>query len=144
MQDTESQPLWNHNLVTKPFVILYGVDNEKIFREAFIQRFQYRSSASATTPFNPAAAAVSSIIQESGVKFELWPSPRITDDDWYVFTTAGNHKSVYRQMRQPLREIVTTMENSDEARRTKTESIQWDDREGYGVFLPFTTMKVNN
>ena len=144
MQDTEGQPLWTKDLVQDEFVIAYNVENERIFREAFLQSIQFKSIASETSPYGPAAAAVSNIIQQSGVRFDLWPTQRLTDNDWFVFATASKHKAVYRQNRQPLREIFTTMENSDEARRTKTESGQWDSREGYGAFIPYQTMKINN
>ena len=51
---------------------------------------------------------------------------------------------MFQQVRRTLRESFGNMSNSDSARQTKTEHIQWDERSGYGIALPYQTVKINN
>lgn len=141
-KDTESQPLWDEDILQAEFVVFYNVANDQIFREAFIQSRTLQSVGTAGTDL--AATAVTNIVMESGLKVVLVPTQRITDNDAFVFATGVDQKAIYQQVRAPLRESVATMENSDSVRDTKIEYIQWDCREGYGVFLPYQTVKINN
>ena len=120
-------------------VVTYGVANDQAFREAFQQG---RTLAAATSVTGN--AAVSNIILESGLQIELWPTQRISDDDWFVFAKGAPHKPVFQQVRTPLRESYANVDNSDLARETKIESISWDSREGFGVTVPYQCVKVNN
>ena len=140
-QDTESQPLWSDNVLDKGFTVIFGVHNWQVFAEAFQQG---RTIAGPLT--SAGNAAVTNIIMESGLKIDLWPTQRIpaSDDDFYVFSKGAPHKAVFQQLRQALRESYGNMDNSDSARETKIEHVQWDSREGYGVMLPYQTVKVNN
>jgi hypothetical protein len=140
-QDTESQPLWSDNVLDKGFTVIFGVHNWQVFAEAFQQG---RTLAAATSA--QSNAAVTNIIMESGLKIDLWPTQRIpsSDDDFYVFSKGAPHKAVFQQLRRALRESYGNMDNSDSARETKIEHVQWDSREGYGVMLPYQTVKINN
>ncbi len=110
-----------------------------MFREAFLQG---RTAIGANTATSN--AAVTNTILESGVQVSLWSTQRITDDDWFVFLADSPTKSVFRQVREALSENVQTMENSDIARSTKVEGVQWHMRAGYGLSLPIQSIKVNN
>jgi len=139
MQDTEGQPLWDKSFLDAGYVVIYGSANEEVFREAFLQG---RTAIGANTATSN--AAVTNTILESGLSINLWPTQRITDNDWYVFAVGAQHKAVFEQTRQPLETHEQHMDNSDVARKTKEESVQWDSRHGVGVFLPYQTVKVNN
>ena len=92
-----------------------------------------------------AAAAVSNTIAESGVKFDLFPSQRLSDtSDWYVFADGLPHKAVFEQTRDPMEVAVAVDETSDHVRDTGQKYIQWEARNGYGVAIPYSTVKVNN
>ena len=132
-QDTEGQPLWPDELLDQGFQIIYPVGNDEVFREAFIQGRTLEGGA-----------AVTNIILESGLKLDLWATQRLTGNDWYLFAKGATYKPVFQQIRRPLRESYSNMDNSDEARSTKIEGVQWDSREGFGVMLPYQSLKINN
>tara|TARA_Y100000310_G_scaffold334113_1_gene413079 strand:- start:5374 stop:6384 length:1011 start_codon:yes stop_codon:yes gene_type:complete len=140
-QDTEGQPLWSDSILDRGFSVVFGVHNWQVFAEAFQQG---RTLAAATTA--QSNAAVTNIIMESGLNIDLWPTQRIpsSDDDFFVFSKGAPHKPVFQQMRRALRESYGNMDNSDSARETKIEHVQWDSREGYGLMLPYQTVKINN
>ena len=140
-QDTEGQPLWPDSILDKGFSVVFGVHNWQVFAEAFQQG---RTIAGPLT--TTGNAAVTNIIMESGLNVDLWPTQRIpsSDDDFYIFSKGAPHKAVFQQMRRGLRESYGNMDNSDSARETKIEHVQWDSREGYGLMLPYQTVKINN
>jgi len=135
--DTEGQPLHDMSLIDQGVSITFNVNNWKVFAEAF-QQGRTHSVISST------GAAVTNIIMDSGLRVDLTPTTRITDNDWFVFLRGVPHKPIFRQTRQPIREWFATMENSDSARDTKIEYAEWEARYGYGVMLPFATVQVNN
>lgn len=132
-QDTEAQPLWPQDIVDKGLTIMFNAANVEIFQRSFLG-----SIVQATN------AGISNIILNAGLKVSLWPTQRITDNDWFVFLDGTEKKPIFSQARQPIAEHVATMETSDSARATKIESIQWDSRSGYGVALPTAAIQVNN
>ena len=138
-QDTEGQPLWDESLLDQGFTVIYNVANDQTFREAFIQG---RTIAAATTATSN--AAVTNIIMESGLNVKLWATQRLTDNDWYIFASGAQRKSFFQQQRQPLEEAFATWETSDWTRDTGEEYIQWKSREGYGLVIPYDTVKVDN
>jgi len=140
-QDTAGQPLWADNILDQGFTVVYGVHNDHVFREGFQQG---RTIAGPLT--TTGNAAVTNIIMESGLNVDLWSTQRIPsgNDDWYVFAKAAPYKPTFQLVRRPLRESFGNMENSDEARKTKIEHVQWDSREGYGIMLPYACLQLNN
>lgn len=138
-QDTEGQPLWDGSFLDKGFVIRYPAAHEELFREAFLQG---RTLAGALT--STSNAAVTNTILESGIPIWLWPTQRLSGNDWYVYAVGSQHKAVFEQTRQDLMETIATRDNSDHARLTGEEWIQWKSRHGVGVFLPYQAVKVDN
>jgi len=132
-QDTEGQPLWDDSVLDAGFQLVYAVGNDEVFREAFIQSRTLDGSA-----------AVTNIILESGLNLDLWATQRLSGNDWYIFAKGAPYKPVFQQIRRPLREAYSNVDNSDESRATKIEGVQWDSREGYGLMLPYQCVKVNN
>jgi phage major head subunit gpT-like protein len=133
-KDTEDQPLWSDNMLEGTYLIVFNAQNQEAFREAFdLKRVE---GTGGSTPTN--------IFQDAGVKFMLWPSSRITDDDFYVSLTSAPFKPLFQQRRQAPREMDWNFENSDRARDTKVLEIGWDIRDGYGIAVPYQFIKVNN
>lgn len=137
--DTDGQPLWPRELVEKGVVVIYNIANELYFRQAFQQAFNAIAPVAGTAG---TAAAPTNVILDAGLKVALWPTPRITTNSWYVFLQGAPTKAVFQQVRQPPRDNLEDMLNSDFARRTKTKSMQWDARFGYGISLPFQVIQV--
>lgn len=139
-QDTEGQPLWPYERIAEAeIVIIYGSANEEVFRRAFEQKFHIAAATTATSN-----AGVSNIVADAGLKYRLWSTPRITDNDWFVFLGNAPKKSIFRQVRRNLRDNLEDMTNSDNARKTKMKALQWDCRFGFGMQEAYNAIKVNN
>lgn len=137
-QDTEGQPLWDEAMLDGGgYCLIYNVAND-----ANVRRGLKASTYLARDPGGN--AAVANIVLEEGVSVELWPTQRVTTDDLYLFAKGCDHKCVFQQERKALRESVAGMDNSDHVRDTKEEYLQYDSRYGYGAFLPYQTVQINN
>lgn len=140
-QDTEGQPLFDPGTIDGAKLVIYpaaisgtpGSSVDEVFAEAFIQ---FRTL--------DGGAAVSNVVKEANQLPTLWGTQRLTDvNDWYVFLGASDIKPLFSQLREGLREVIATFENSDVARSSGVESVRWFMRKGYGVNLPFATIKVS-
>lgn len=138
-QDTEGQPLFPAEIIDQGFDLFYNAANMQIVAEAFVQG---RTLAAATTATSN--AAVTNIVMDSGLEVRLHPTQRITDNDMFVNAGGSPKKPLFQLQRQTLREHVGTMDNSDTARATKLEYMQWDVRQGYGIAVPYGIVKINN
>lgn len=143
-QDTKGQPLFNPSILGMKVHVLFGAANLEVFTSAFASERTLQKITGTSTSDTSVAAAISNLIMAKGFSVELTPTPRITDNDWFVYLEGGNVKPFVVQERQALREITRTMENSDTAAETKEEWVQWDARRGYGLNLPYTLIKVDN
>lgn len=144
-QDTEGEPLWDEALLDGAgYLLIYNVANDQLVKEALKTSTIFVSIASATSPFSPAAAAPANIVTEEGIKLDFWPTQRISTDDIYVFAVGSPHKAVFHQERRGLRETFANVDNSDHVRDTKEEYLQYDSRDGYGAFLPYQTVQIDN
>lgn len=136
-QDTEGEPLLNEGDIDKGVTVVYGVQNEEVMREAFLQG---RTAQIVTG----GAASVSNTILESGMAINLWGTQRITGDDIHVFFNGVEPKAVFETVRRAPRMIDETRENSERARRYRILATLLDMRAGYGVNCAFATVKINN
>jgi phage major head subunit gpT-like protein len=131
-KDTDSQPLWPPELLNRGITVIYGAQNEQVFRQAFHQLFVQGQSA-----------APSNVIVNTNMVSDLWSTPRITDNSWYVFLNSATKKSVFQQVRQSPRDLMEDFVNSDFTRRTKIKAMQFDARYGYGLALPYQGIKIS-
>ncbi len=143
-QGTEGQPLFDDAMLDAGVTIMYGAANEEVFREAFVQELTAFIRTGASTSDTGGVAAVTNTVLASGMPITLWPTQRITDNDWFVAFKGAPKKAIFSQNREALQEEFATMENSDSARETGIEYGQWHLRKGYGVALPYGLIKVNN
>lgn len=143
-QDTEGQPLWDASVFMEGFTIVYGAENSEIFGAAFLNAFHGNIVANQAGSENVGGNTSSNTLLSSGYKFNLWGTPRLTGADYYVFANGVPFKPIFQQERRGLRYSDYTMANSDNARLTKEVAAQWDARYGYGVFLPYGLVKVDN
>ena len=143
-QDTESQPLWNTNILSKGLTIEYGVANEEVFGRALRQLRQVETAGTAGTDL--AAAAVTNFVKDYGLSINAVPTQRISDNDWWVSINNPPVPTTFEQVRRPLRERTAygADNNSDHVRTTGEEYVQWDSRLGFGVGPAYSIVKVNN
>lgn len=132
-QDTKGKPLWRQDRINQGVVIIYGAGNLQVFQQAFYQLFPQGNSA-----------APSNIIRDSKIKFELWSTPYITTNDWFVFLKGAPRKAVFQQTRQEPKDNLEDMTNSDYSRRTGNRAMQWKARYGFGMSIPYQAMKIDN
>lgn len=136
-QDTAGEPLYEPSMDGGKYVIFVGSANRKLFNEAFVAENVH--SVVSTT-----GAAVQNVVLASGEQVTLNFTPRITDNDWFVFREDAIVKPIFSTLREALRSADETEDNSDAARNTGLESVQFAIRKGYGLNLPYSVIKVNN
>jgi hypothetical protein len=142
-KDTKSQPLWDPSMLDKGFTLILPLSLEQTAREAFLQSRTLQVHAGTSTTDTTAAAAVSNIILESGLKIEFFTTQRLTSASAvYLFAHGSQHKALFTLNRQGLRETPYGRENSDSGRMRKEKGIIWDSRRGYGVFLPYQCIQI--
>jgi len=137
-QNNLGYPLFPQSVLDSGYIVLYGQANEAIFTEAFLQ--------SPSTNIAPAAGAVAAqnIFMAGGKKIELRATQHITDNDFFIFLRGTPYKPFFEQTRDPLTEQIFDENNSKESARSLLRSMIWHKRSGYGVWLPYGVIKVNN
>jgi hypothetical protein len=140
-QDGKGQPLLDPAYVQGGVVVVAGAGNLQAFETAFMQMRQGIVYGS-----NTAAAAVSNIVQDAARNVELFITPRISDNDWYVFLKSPPKKATFHLERKAVQpfEALEGNNNSDSVRDSAEEYIQWESREGGGIALPYGAIKIDN
>lgn len=140
--DPRGEPLLEDELDGE-IVVVFGRHLSEVFTEAFKQE---RTLAIVTQGGNNVGgAAVTNSIREGNLNVRLWPTSRITDSDWSIFVNSPNvPKPIFEQKRRDLRIRMRTENNSDRALETGRHGIYCDLRSGFGVNLPYGTVKINN
>lgn len=139
--NTEGEPLLDDS--DGEIVIPFNVANQEVFTEAFKQERTLQIVDASGT--NVGGAAVTNSIKEASFRVTLWPTSRITDNDWTIFLNDPQHpKPIFEQVRQAIRVREINASNSKRSITEKRMGIAADMRAGYGVALPYTTVKVNN
>lgn len=140
-EDGQGAFLMGPETIKAGVIIIHAVADTEIFETAFVAQRQGQVYGS-----NTAAAGVSNIILDSSRDVSLWATPRLASGDWYVFLKNPPKKPVFYLDREGLRtfDSLRDSNNSDRARRTKMESVQWEFRAGAGIALPYGAIKIDN
>lgn len=117
--------------------VWFAADEQDVFAEA-IRADLIHSVVSST------GAAITNLIMAGDLKIVLHPTAEITDNDYFIAREDAPVKPLFTLTREQLRSVMSTEENSDDARKTGNESIQFECRMGFGVNLPIGLIKVNN
>lgn len=148
-QDGKGQPLLSPELVANGVTILFNAANLQVFEQAFLQMRQGMTltNAGSTTTASGIVGGVqvSNVVQDSARNVTLWPTARITDNDWYIFLNQSPKKSTFLMNRKGILEL-TSLEgdnNSDLTRTSAIEYMQWETRQGAGIALPYGAIKVD-
>lgn len=137
-QDTQGYPLWPKAVLDQGFHLFYAADNQDIAAEAFLSSWHTYSTVQAGN------IPVPNILVEAGHQFTLHPTQHITTDDLYVFLAGAPFKPMFKQVRTPPQEQVFDEGNSKESARTLLRSMIFHEYAGYGLFLPYQTIKLNS
>jgi phage major head subunit gpT-like protein len=137
-QDGKGQPLFAQEIVDRGVVVVHGAANLQVFEQAFLQRRQGTLGSASGTPSN--------VVQDASRNVILWPTARITDNDWFVFLLEPPKKATFLLDRQGIVEYSSLVgdNNSDRTRDTGEEYVQWERRAGCGIALPYGAIKVDN
>lgn len=132
----DNQPLI-HPSKLRQFAVWYNINNIEVFNEAF------KGQRSIKTAGAGEAAAVTNVIDEAGIQVTLYPTSRITTNDWYMRNTGTSHYSLFEQSRSPLATIRGDQTNSDSARLTGYDYMGWNTRSGFGLALPYDWIQLD-
>jgi len=138
-QNTESKPLFPPTVLDSGYIVYFGAANEEVYTEAFLTNPQAFEAAGGT-----GNAGTQNSFIAGGKRFELRPTQHITTDDAYVFLKGAPHKPFFQQMRKPATEEPFDESNSKESARNRLRSLIWHERTGYGLFLPYGVIKIDN
>jgi hypothetical protein len=146
-QDGKGQPLLPPEVIQSGTIIIHAAADTEIFEETFIQKRQGigldNTGAIGGTVVD--AAATSNVMQDASRNVQLWGTPRLASPDWYIFLMNPPKKATGYVTRQALLEL-TSFEgdnNSDRGRDKGEEYIQWEERSGSVIGLPYAAIKIN-
>jgi len=143
MLDGEGRQLWPDSIVDQGVGILCGYGNRQVFEKAIGSDLAAEVILNAAGSENVAAAAIDNVLKRFRGA-ELWATHNITDNDFFVCLKGCKKKPMFQQAREPVMELKGDFAGSDHARHTLVYELLWTDRNGYGVFLPYGIVKVNN
>lgn len=129
---TGTETFWESSDLVKPLIVA-PYTHKKVFEEA---------QKAKQTHVNGGAIGASDNVWAG--EFDLWLEPRLTGDDWFIFLQSSEFKTFFQQERMALRDNIEDFSNSDFARNTKIKSYMCDWRGAWGVWVPQTTVKINN
>lgn len=132
-QNTKGKPYFRPSIQAVRYVIVFGAALQGEFIEAFQADIVQGSSA-----------GISNTLKAGNLIFDFRPTADIMDSDYFIFRTDVPVKPMFLLTREDVRSTMSTEDNSDEARRTGNEAIQFDARLTAGLNLPISTIKVNN
>ncbi len=132
-KDTEGEPLHDESLIDQGALVIAGVHNMEVIQKAFFGQVIQGSSA-----------GISNIVRDSGSKFTLWQTARITTDDIYVIFTGGSLRPTAHIELEAIQPDDGNRANSDFARDFGAEYFQVYARDGYVINQPYMAVKIDN
>lgn len=132
-QNTKGKPFFLPSIQATRYIIYYSATLQENYATAFQADIVQGTSA-----------GISNVARAANLQLDLRPTADITDNDAFIFRTDTPVPPLYMLTREPLRSTESTEENSDEARKTGNEALQFDARMGFGCNVPFGAIKINN
>ncbi len=118
-------------MADRGLTIIYAAEHEGVFRKAFEQS---RTS--------DGAVSVDNSLQQAGLTFNLWSTPRLSGTTWYIGYNQVGHKAIFTQEREGITFREQTGTNSDEGRIADVEGTLVRKRAGFGVWLPWALQQI--
>jgi hypothetical protein len=131
--DPQGEPLHQPEEVEGGILVIAGASVKENFERAFYGTIQ-----------QGVAAGLSNILKDAGKNFDLWFTPRIPDNDWFLFLTGSELKPIGQFTMEDLMTTEADWSNSDFARTNDIEYFQAKARYGYVINLPYQAMEINN
>lgn len=148
MQDGKGQPLLSDETIDGGTFIIHSAEDNEIFEQTFLTTLGpagITGTGAIGTPSGGAATAISNLVKESGRTVDLWSTSRLSTGSWYIFLKNAPKKPTFLLTREGVQEF-SSLEgdnNGDHTRDTAEEYVQWEERSGAGVALPFGAIKVS-
>jgi len=145
-QDGQAQPLLSDDAIDSGVVIIHPAAATEAFEQAFIQQRQGVLGPDNTTDA-VTSVQVSNVVQDASRNVTLWGSNRLTDaNDWYIFLKGAPKLPTFLLTREGITEYqcLDTDNNSDRVRDRGEEYVQFEERSGAGIALPFGAIKLSN
>jgi hypothetical protein len=139
-QDTHGEPYWDPSTIERGVTIRFNSANIQVYEEAFKQVRKIRTT---TSPGN-IGVAESNQVMDASRNVTLWPTQRLTDNDWYIYLDTAPTKAFFRQDREPISTKIYDLGNSDKAGDEDVVGFRMKFRAGYSISLPLGAFKVNN
>jgi len=139
-QDTEGQPLMDPATIQgNGFRIFHGPSITLVMEQVAKAMIVPIGANTATSN-----AGVSNLVMASGTPIDFENNQRITGTSYYSWMKglSNDKRGFFRQVRQGFFESVGNWEVSDHTRNTGEIYIQFKTREGYGLALPYNTIKT--
>jgi hypothetical protein len=143
-QDIKGQPYYEADAGAASYIIYAASVDRETFTQALKAQVVHSVSVGTDTTDPGTGAGVSNVIIASGEQVTIVFTARLATGDWYIFRSDAPVKAVFSGVREPLRSAEATEDNSDEARNSGREYVQWSVRKSHGVNVPFAAIKVNN
>jgi len=141
-QDTKGEPYFlPEDVIFSNMRIIAGASNLQVFTQAFTSDkipagvLTSTSNASTNNPF---------LVDGADMRSIAYFTPRITDNDWFIYLDVPFAKALIKQNRTPLESKLINSGNSDWADDHDKEGITFRMRRGYGVGAPQIFLKMNN
>lgn len=129
---TGTETLWDGPALQKPLVVApYAL--KKVFESA---------QKAKSTHVNGGAIGAADNVWAG--EFDLWLEPRLTGTDWFIFLQQSEFKTFFQQERQAIRDNIQDFSNSDITRNTKKKAYMADWRGAWGIWVPQTSVKIDN
>lgn len=129
----KGQPLHDPDILEQGVVVIHPASRKEEFERAFFG-----------TIHQGIAAGISNLIKDTGKKFKLWGTPRVSTADWWVFFTGVKPKATAHGVKEGLTVTPADSSNSDRARDKGLKSLQVKARDAYTVNLPYGAIQINN
>lgn len=139
-QDTQNQPLWNPRQIQgNGFKLFYGPSLTLVMSQALKASIVPIGANTATSN-----AGIANFVLSDGTPIKPVINQRITGNSYYAMMLGlPNEKRAFlRQTRQEFFESIANWETSDHTRDTGELYIQYKSRVGYGLILPYNSVKV--
>lgn len=133
-QDMKGQPLHDPEMGNESYVVYFPVEQIEDMANALQARVVQSSTGN--------AGVDNALLVVPGLNITAHATSRITGSDMYWFRADSELKAVFEQMRSPLDFAQATKDNSDATRDVDEEYVQWRTRRGYGITVPYMTIKA--
>ncbi len=131
-KNTKGQPFFSGNARNMGYVLYYSAADGPAWTKALHQMLIQGSSA-----------APSNVVLDTGVDIKPYPTPRLPAGVAVLNRTDAPRKAVFSLLREAIHSVPFTPQNDGLSRRQGKAGVQFIERKGYGVNVPFSSIRLN-